>query len=407
MRVRSRIGGVLGLVALLMTLAARPVLADEVALAGVTHRYDAFPAWGADSVLATATQSGRRDWLFGIENHSSSTIVNPTITVNSGYPAGTFNDCTGNLVTTPVVFSQPALVSQGMGGGFCSSIPVNFNSGFDATRSTVPVDVPVGGGRQTLTVTMTLQDTRYAVGNVVTMQVFANDIPGEAIDCTTVSTSQPGNGQLGCSSNQMFWATVNQAVGVRLQLTMAIAVPNSSARPFLHEPGIYFDGAVNQPPVLNGPTSAGLTISDQLLDGVSQNAGSAHYSVDNTSLTWASSVNDDFFLNFGPVTKTVDLNVTLTVNPSVATNGTRVVANGSITNTAPVSRQVTAAISLYFNNSLLGSITFSQTLAAGQTIQRQFAFTVTSSMPRGLYTVVATATDIIGTGVSKASLNVI
>jgi hypothetical protein len=125
---------------------------------------------------------------------------------------------------------------------------------------------------------------------------------------------------------------------------------------------------------------------------------------------WGTEVSNNYQVTYDSVVSNNDLNLVVSVTPPTATNGTNVVASESLTNMAGVSRQVTLTEALYYvsPNGLvpIGSRSSSFSMAPGQNVTRQFAFTVTPSTPRGTYQFVATATDVTGTTQQKASFTV-
>jgi hypothetical protein len=367
----------------------------------------------SDSASASANQTGHRSWFFVIRNQSGSPVTNATISADSGYSPSLFErsgKCGPSFSSFPVVVANQATLPSGqdLNGGLCSSIPVSFTTGFNSSRSVTPLEVPSGGGDQSVTVSMTLTDSRYAAGNIVKVSVLAYDLPGETILCGTAS-APPANGASQCNANQVNWSVNDQTVGAPMQFSVSVHVPNASGHSIWHKPPVWTLGEVAQAITLSGPSNH-LVIPDPTLDGGTSGRGAITYSVSETSLTWGTEVSNNYQVSYEPLLSNNDLNLFVSVTPPTATNGTNVVASESLTNMADVSRQVTLNEALYYvsPNGLvpIGSRSSSFSMAPGQNVTRQFAFTVTPSTPRGTYQFVATATDVTGTTQQKASFTV-
>jgi hypothetical protein len=412
MKVRQRLAILFGLIAVLALGAVEPVSAGPGGgwnLSGVDGR-KLEVATQFDSATASTTQVGLRSWFFIIRNGSGSEVTNATISANSGYSPARFGQsgkCGPIFNSFPVVVANQASLppAQFLNGGLCSSIPVSFTTGFNSSRTITPLEVPAGGGRQSVTVTMTLTDSRYAAGNIVKVTVLADDLPGETIACSTASAAPP-NQWMQCDSTRVEWNLNNLALGVPVQFAVSVDVPNASTHPIWHKPSVWTLGEVNRAITVSGPAS-GLVIPDSTLDGPTQGAGAVTYSVSQGNLTWGTEVSDNYQVSYAPVLSNNDLNLVVSVTPSVATNGTNVMAAASVTNMSEVSRQVTVTGTLYFLSPTSGSVPISSTsssfsVAPGQDMTRQFPFTVTPSTPRGAYQLVATATDVTGTTQQKA-----
>lgn len=103
-----------------------------------------------------------------------------------------------------------------------------------------------------------------------------------------------------------------------------------------------------------------------------------------------------------------DLQLTLSITPSTAVNGTTVTASASLTNAASVSRKVTLVATFSYvspSGQTFTVTTSSETITtrAGQTIARSFTFVVTKDLPRGMYSATVTATDVTGSVTSTAT----
>jgi hypothetical protein len=349
-----------------------------------------------------------------IRNRSGSAVTNANISVNSGYSPTRFDQsgkCGGAFNSFPAVVTNQATLPSGqdLNGGLCSSIPVSFTTGFNSARSISPLEVPAGGGRQSVSVTMTLTDSRYGAGNIVKISVLADDLPGEAIACGTASAA-PANGAVSCNSNRADLVLNNQPLGAQVQFAVSVDVPNASTHSILHKPRVWTLGEVDQAIAISAPASS-LVIPDSTLDGGTPGSGAITYSVSQANLTWGREVSDNYQVSYEPLFSNTDLNLVVSVTPPIATTGTNVVTSASVTNMADVSRQVTLSGTLYYMSSASGSVpvgsaSYSLSLTPGQNVTRQFPFTVTQSTPRGTYVLVTTAADVMGSTMQKAVFTV-
>src|SRR5713226_7747137 len=111
------------------------------------------------------------------------------------------------------------------------------------------------------------------------------------------------------------------------------------------------------------------------------------------------------------VTVLVDLNVAVSVAPTTATTGTKVVGTISLTNGSAVSRTVTLVDTFSFVSATGQTITLTSSsmtihLDPGQTVNRLVTFKVTRDLPRGTYAFSATASDVTGSTSDSATFNV-
>src|SRR5216683_1353652 len=111
------------------------------------------------------------------------------------------------------------------------------------------------------------------------------------------------------------------------------------------------------------------------------------------------------------VTVLVDLNVAVSVAPTTATTGTKVVGTISLTNGSAVSRTVTLVDTFSFVSATGQTITLTSSsmtihLDPGQTVNRLVTFKVTRDLPRGTYAFSATASDVTGSRSDSATFNV-
>src|SRR5229473_2758607 len=111
------------------------------------------------------------------------------------------------------------------------------------------------------------------------------------------------------------------------------------------------------------------------------------------------------------VTVLVDLNVAVSVAPTSAITGTKVVGTMSLTNDSAASRTVTLVDTFSFVSATGQTITLTSSsmtihLDPGQTVNRLVTFKVTRDLPRGTYAFSATASDVTGSTSDSATFNV-
>jgi HYR domain/Galactose oxidase, central domain len=111
------------------------------------------------------------------------------------------------------------------------------------------------------------------------------------------------------------------------------------------------------------------------------------------------------------VTVLVDLHVAVSVAPTTATTGTKVIGTISLTNDSAVSRTVTLVETFSFLSPTGQTITLTSSsmtihLAPGQTVTRSVSFKVTRDLTRGTYSFAATASDVTGSTSAAATFNV-
>lgn len=286
---------------LLAALSAQPAIAGGIAtdLTGVDGRQAIvdLPA-AVDAASSSTVQEGHRGWFFILRNDSPSAVTNPTINVNSGYSPSAFRSCPGGpLASFPFTTSQASLASgQSLNSGLCSTVPVSFTTGFDSARSVKPLVVPPGGGRQDVVVTMTLTDARYLPANVVKVSVLADS--GDSIACDTASAPPP-NGRLMCTSSRVNWTLNDQPLGAAMRFAVSVDVANPSRRAIFHKSRVWTLAAPRDSVSLSGPSSSS-SIADSTLDGGTPGAGGVTFSVAETSLTWSTSLGDNYWVDFTP-----------------------------------------------------------------------------------------------------------
>ena len=222
---------------------------------------------GVDAVPASQTLNGVWSWFFVIDDLSVP-VTNPTVTVDSGYPVSAFPGGLAGATSFPVSLSQAGLIpgeSFFPNANFVSNIPVTMSPGFDSSRSVSPRTIPVGGGHQQLTITITPRTTLggYKVA-------IYNSVPG-------VSVSQV--------SGPVNWNDLQ--AGTTYTIVYDLAVPNPFGVPFSYEPNVHVNGGVSSTrDCCIGPTNA-ISFPDPTLDGGTPGRGHVTYSVEQTVDSWS------------------------------------------------------------------------------------------------------------------------
>jgi hypothetical protein len=107
----------------------------------------------------------------------------------------------------------------------------------------------------------------------------------------------------------------------------------------------------------------------------------------------------------------VDLSAAVSVTPTTAPTGTKVIGTISLTNDSTVSRTVTLVETFSFLSPTGQTITLTSSsmtihLAPGETVTRSVSFKVTRDQSRGTYSFAATASDVTGSTTAAAPFNV-
>ena len=270
----------------------------------------------ATSVQAGTTQSGTRSWNIFLGNNSQTSVTNPTITVSSGLSPSLFPD---EVSSFPVTASQNSLgPGEGLSalptGDLNSLIPVSFTTGYDSTRTVSPAVIPAGGGRQTVVITMTLADARYASppdGNVGIIVNLASPVAGVSV----ASTTDPGNLNQGenlqTATGAAFpfglfeWRLGSPQLNKQYTFTAVLNVPNPSGQPFGYRPDVLVS-ADTDTFLCDACAGSTVTVKDPALDGNVPGSGSATYSVAETNHTWTPTHAEEFAVDYQGTTQTLD-----------------------------------------------------------------------------------------------------
>lgn len=251
-----------------------------------------------DAVAAGTTLAGNRCWAFALENSSSGSVTNPTVTVNTGFAPSTLRTFDeGSFSIGPALTSLPFVISQptlAPGAKFCcsgliSTLPLNQDPGFDISRTVSPLIIQTGGSVQTVTVTV--RQTRNNPHFKLRIESF---VPGVSV----VSAAGPSNLTQGESvgvfqkPNGVAFVMNGGIAGVSYSFAVALNVPNPLGSPFESKPlvGIIMFG-LPEPPVFG--TGSAVKIPEATLDGGVPGSGLVVYSASG-SFTWGIELNHTF-----------------------------------------------------------------------------------------------------------------
>ena len=231
---------------------------------------------GADAVQASQVLNGTWSWFFVIDDFGVA-VTNPTIIVDSGFPLSDFPGGLGGATSFPVTMTEAALnpgesfFGNPLAQFGVTTIPVTMSPGFDSTRSVAPLTIPVGGGNQQLTVTITPRTT--GPGYKVSVD---GAIPG----ITVSQVSGPSD------MNDL-------QAGTTYTLVYDVNVPNPFGVPFSFKPNVHVNGGTSSSSFdcCTGPTNS-ISFPDSTLDGGTVGRGHVTYSVDQTVNSWSINMGD-------------------------------------------------------------------------------------------------------------------
>lgn len=244
-------------------------------------------------VPGTQVLQGTNSWSFSMNNASSQTATNASITVQSGYAASRFQ----GVSSFPVTTSAPALApGQALSLTLSSDITTAFQPGFDSARAMSPLTIATGGGTQTVHVAFTRTDASACPSNTPGFEGcsykgdVATGIPGAAIvgfsAPTNLDQSERFNSNV--QPDHVDWGMNDPILGKQYVVTVVIALPNQGA-PYRYKPIVHLDlgasGAhgCGQDSCV-GPTTS-VTLPEPTLDGPTPGSGHVTFSV-NQPFTW-------------------------------------------------------------------------------------------------------------------------
>jgi hypothetical protein len=207
---------------------------------------------GIDDVEAETEFSGRYEWHLFIQNGSNETVYEPTISVDSSLDPSFFP----NVDEFPAIWSLPSIgpLDQWTLMDLNSSYPVTFTLGYDCSRTVEPLEVPPGGGIQTIAIKVEPIDSRYTNPSIW-LEVIGSVIEG--------SNTQPEGATAIVEAERINWwfdAQLEEYIfGVQLQ------VANPSNTSLVHKPQVKV--WVEYRNFLDGASGTSTTIHDEILSG--------------------------------------------------------------------------------------------------------------------------------------------
>jgi hypothetical protein len=299
----------------------------------------------AAGAQASAIQSGHREWKAFLTNSSPAPATNATISVNSGYAPSQF---TQPLITAfPVTGTVPSLASGQTADGpgqLTSTIPVSFSLGYNSTRQASPSVIPVGGTRQTLTVTVTPIDPRYQSGGTpdspfgIFNIIVDSQVPGVSVVSTTGPDNLNQGEQLQPATSPpgslLAWQLGLTQTNKTYTFTAVLNVPNATGAPFAYSPEVSIDGE-GTAFLCQACLGSAVTITDATLDGNVPGSGSATFSVAETGLTWRVAHSDSFDVDYQGTTPAPDAALGVTRIAAVVDGGRHAAVGVTFTDDDP------------------------------------------------------------------------
>jgi hypothetical protein len=242
----------------------------------------------ATSLSAQAKLTGPRGWRFYLNNLSTATVTNPSVTLDSGLSPTLFQWGGEQVTSFPATKTQDTLLpGQTMGLDLSSSIPVRFTAGYDSTRTVDTAMIQVGGSQQTVTVTVAPRDPRYNKLQSCFDIIVASNLP----EVSLVKWSGP-IGTTNPNDNPDSLAGLRLCGGLSTHLTYTFTatlnVPNTYGTAFRFQPDVSLNGQlVTSSTLVTGPS---VVIQDTTLNGNGKQArGASTFSVSESNHTWLAS----------------------------------------------------------------------------------------------------------------------
>lgn len=242
------------------------------------------------SVDATTLQHGSRNWMAIINNQTTSSVNNAAISFMSGYSPSLFDSVASFPVSTNFGTLEPESMQIAKLFANDGSMPVDYTLGYDSTKTTNISSIPVGGGQQTVTITITPKDSRYipAADSDISFHLFVfadSSIPGVTIASTTGPNNldQGEDVQTTVDPEQVHWQFGSPQVNKSYTFTATLNVPNDTGAPFDFQPIVQLDGQRHTDVVSNFEGSS-VTVPDPTLDGAAPGSGAVTFSADGTHI---------------------------------------------------------------------------------------------------------------------------
>ena len=239
-----------------------------------------------DTLASGTSLPATLNWAAGFSSQPPDfpALPDPTVAIDSGYPASELSFCNGGTPTGPVgalpiVVSDPG--STGVGTGICSMIPATIQTGCDLTRSVTPLEVPVGGGNQTFSVTVRCTDP--AVNEIQSYVGAGTD--GAWASLSSFEPPDLSQGEQLASPTQVkpgeFSLDLSGVVtGKPYTFTFVFAIPNPFGAPLIDKPNVFINDWSPMPGGCTtgcGPQTS-VAITDPTLDGPTPGAGQVTFS---------------------------------------------------------------------------------------------------------------------------------
>lgn len=253
----------------------------------------------AISTAATTVMDGYPSWSGSLSNASPSVVSHPTISFNSGLDPTQFvtpNDG-APLASFPFSCGLPSLTTgqqmQSSGIEQRAGTPpgqrvtqplVRDTLGYDSSRSVAPLALPPGGGEQTITVSLTPRDTRFATWSWIS--IFIDSGPQD----TVVSLTPPSNLDQGetllSDSGRPSWSLVAGVLGKTYVFRAVVRYASPFAVPWTHVPGVQIYAFTQVTPCNFCFVGPSVSIAIPHLDGATPGAGRVTFGIDETTHTW-------------------------------------------------------------------------------------------------------------------------
>jgi hypothetical protein len=290
------------LVALLAGLVAAPIALAGTCpgpclAVGVSDILNGAPqASSVDSISGSKVLHGTRGWFVQMNNASTLTTTNASISVQSGYPASKFMGVSSLPVSTSAATLSP---NQQLGLNLNSTIGVAFAAGFNSSRAMSPGVVPAGGGHQVVKVTFTRTSSTACITNTPGLEgcAYIGDLETGLAGASVETVAAPSNlnqsegftSKLTASGAN--WTLNDPILGKKYVVTVLISLP-ARAKSYHYKPMLGLDLGASGPHGCGSPggdpcatPTTHVTLSDAALDGATLGAGQITFSVDQ-SFEW-------------------------------------------------------------------------------------------------------------------------
>lgn len=277
-----------------LSVGADTAHAQAVDLSGLASSgYNVSVSSETTSVSGAVVQNGYRNWMATINNHTQASVDGAAITFMSGYNPSLFEAISSFPTTTSfgTLEAGNMQIAKLMTNG--ESIPVDYTLGYDSTKTTNVTSIPVGGGQQTVTVTIMPKDSRYipSADSDISFHLFVyadSSVPG----VTVVSTSGPNNldqgeeVQTSIDQDRVHWQLGVPQVNKAYTFTATLHVPNDTGAPFDFQPIVQLDGQ-RHTDVVNDHVGPSVTVAEPTLDGDTLGSGAVTFSADGSDHVWS------------------------------------------------------------------------------------------------------------------------